>query len=170
MIKPRSIIARIGVGLAIVAGLSMGAPAASFAQDEFDTSQVSSISQSADAGIATYKNNEDRNFAFQCSGTSATGYRQKEDSSSVYTLIQGYSGRPLRLYVDGAYDNRGTGTMNCTQGVYRANHAGEWEMYNLVRENGRSHARLTAWAESGYGTVYGRWSPDCLGHFNKLPS
>ena len=60
--------------------------------------------------------------------------------------------------------------MNCTQGVYRANHAGEWEMYNLVRENGRSHARLTAWAESGYGTVDGRWSPDCLGHFNKLPS
>ena len=53
MIKPRSVIARIGVGLAIVAGLSMGAPAASFAQDEFDTSQVSSISQSADAGIAT---------------------------------------------------------------------------------------------------------------------
>ena len=170
MIKPRSIIARIGVGLAIVAGLSMGAPAASFAQDEFDTSQVSSISQSADAGIATCKNNEDRDFAFQCSGTSATGYRQKEDSSSVYTLIQGYSGRPLRLYVDSAYDNRGTGTMNCTQGVYRANHTGEWEMYNLVRENGRSHARLTAWAESGYGTVYGRWSPDCLGHFNKLPS
>lgn len=40
MIKPRSIIARIGVGLAIVAGLSMGAPAASFAQEEFDTSQV----------------------------------------------------------------------------------------------------------------------------------
>lgn len=152
MIKPRSIIARIGVGLAIVAGLSMGAPAASFAQDEFDTSQVSSISQSADAGIATCKNNEDRDFAFQCSGTSATGYRQKEDSSSVYTLIQGYSGRPLRLYVDGAYNNRGTGTMNCTQGVC-------------------SYSRgLTAWAESGYGTVYGRWSPDCLGHFNKLPS
>ena len=45
MIKPRSAIARIGVGLAIVAGLSMGAPAASFAQEEFDTSQVSSISQ-----------------------------------------------------------------------------------------------------------------------------
>lgn len=44
MIKPRSIIARIGVGLAIIAGLSMGAPSASFAQDEFDTSQVSSIS------------------------------------------------------------------------------------------------------------------------------
>lgn len=86
MIKPRSIIARIGVGLAIVAGLSMGAPAASFAQEEFDTSQVSSISQSADAGSATCKNNEDRDFAFQCSGTSATGYRQKEDSSSVYIL------------------------------------------------------------------------------------
>lgn len=142
MIKPRSAIARIGVGLAIVAGLSMGAPAASFAQEEFDTSQVSSISQSADAGIATCKNNEDRDFAFQCSGTSATGYRRKEDSSSVYIWIQGYSGKPLRLYVDGAYDNRGTGNMNCTQGVYRSNHEHEWEIYNLVRENKRSHARL----------------------------
>ena len=43
--------------------------------------------------------------------------------------------------------------MNCTQGTYRSNHKGQWEMYNLVRENGRSAARLTAWAESGYGTV-----------------
>ena len=82
----------------------------------------------------------------------------------------GYSGKPLRLYVDGAYDNKGTGNMNCTQGVYRSNHEHEWEIYNLVRENKRSYARLTAWAESGYGTVYGRWSPDCLGYFNKLPS
>ncbi len=133
------------------------------------TSQVSSISQSADAGIATCKNNEDRDFAFQCSGTSATGYRQKEDSSSVYIWIKGYSGKPLRLYVDGAYDNRGTGNLNCTQGV-SLNHEREWEIYNLVRENKRSYARLTAWAESGYGTVYGKWSPDCFGHFNKLPS
>lgn len=170
MIKPRSAIARIGVGLAIVAGLSMGAPAASFAQEESDTSQVSSISQSADAGIATCKNNKDTDFAFQCSGTSATGYRSKHDSSSVYIWIMGYSGKPLRLYVDGAYDNRGTGNMNCTQGVYRSNHEHEWEIYNLVRENKRSHARLTAWAESGYGTVYGKWGPDCFGHFNKLPS
>lgn len=40
MIKPRSAIARIGVGLVIAAGLSLGVPAASFAQEEFDTSQV----------------------------------------------------------------------------------------------------------------------------------
>ena len=45
MIKPRSAITRIGVGLAIAAGLSLGVPAASFAQEEFDTSQVSSITQ-----------------------------------------------------------------------------------------------------------------------------
>lgn len=38
MIKPRSAIARIGVGLVIAAGLSLGVPAASFAQEEFDTS------------------------------------------------------------------------------------------------------------------------------------
>lgn len=79
-------------------------------------------------------------------------------------------GKAIGLYVDGAYNTKGTGNMNCTQGVYRSNHADKWEIYNLVRENGRSHARLTAWAESGYGTVYGKWSPDCFGHFNKLPS
>ena len=89
---------------------------------------------------------------------------------SALAWIKGYSGKPLRLFVDGAYDNRGTGNLNCTQGVYRSNHEREWEIYNLVRENKRSYARLTAWAESGYGTVYGKWSPDCLGHFNKLPS
>lgn len=146
MIKPRSAIARIGVGLAIVAGLSMGAPAASFAQEEFDTSQVSSITQNADTGITTCTNNADKAFSFQCAGTSATGYRQKDDSSSLYLDIQGYTGNPLRLYTDGAYNTSGSGSMNCTQGTYRSNHKGQWEMYNLVRENGRSAARLTAWA------------------------
>ena len=82
MIKPRSAITRIGVGLAIAAGLSLGVPAASFAQEEFDTSQVSSITQNADTGITTCTNNADRAFSFQCAGTSATGYRQKDDSSS----------------------------------------------------------------------------------------
>ena len=79
MIKPRSAIARIGVGLVIAAGLSLGVPAASFAQEEFDTSQVSSITQNADTGITTCTNNADKAFSFQCAGTSATGYRQKDD-------------------------------------------------------------------------------------------
>lgn len=43
MIKPRSAIARIGVGLVIAAGLSLGVPAASFAQEEFDTSQFPAL-------------------------------------------------------------------------------------------------------------------------------
>lgn len=77
MIKPRSAIARIGVGLVIAAGLSLGVPAASFAQEEFDTSQVSSITQNADTGITTCTNNADKAFSFQCAGTSATGYRQR---------------------------------------------------------------------------------------------
>lgn len=170
MIKPRSAIARIGVGLAIAAGLSLGVPAASFAQEEFDTSQVSSITQNADTGITTCTNNADKAFSFQCAGTSATGYRQKDDSSSLYLDIQGHTGNPLRLYTDSAYNTSGSGSMNCTQGTYRSNHKGQWEMYNLVRENGRSAARLTAWAESGYGTVIGVWSPDCVGHFHKLPA
>lgn len=68
MIKPRSAIARIGVGLVIAAGLSLGVPAASFAQEEFDTSQVSSITQNADTGITTCTNNADKAFSFQCAG------------------------------------------------------------------------------------------------------
>lgn len=59
--------------------------------------------------------------------------------------------------------------MNCTQGTYRSNHKGQWEMYNLVRENGRSAARLTAWAESGYGTVIGVWSPTASGISTSFP-
>lgn len=128
------------------------------------------ITQNADTGITTCTNNADKAFSFQCAGTSATGYRQKDDSSSLYLDIQGYTGNPLRLYTDGAYNTSGSGSMNCTQGTYRSNHKGQWEMYNLVRENGRSAARLTAWAESGYGTVIGVWSPDCVGHFRKLPA
>lgn len=93
MIKPRSAIARIGVGLVIAAGLSLGVPAASFAQEEFDTSQVSSITQNADTGITTCTNNADKAFSFQCAGTSATGYRQKDDSSSLYLDIQGHTGK-----------------------------------------------------------------------------
>lgn len=111
MIKPRNAIARIGVGLAIVAGLSMGVPAASFAQEEFDTSQVSSITQNADTGITVCTNNADKAFSFQCAGTSATGYRQKDDSSSLYLDIQGYTGNPLRLYTDGAYNTSGSGSI-----------------------------------------------------------
>ena len=126
MIKPRSAIARIGVGLVIAAGLSLGVPAASFAQEEFDTSQVSSITQNADTGITTCTNNADKAFSFQCAGTSATGYRQKDDSSSLYLDIQGHTGNPLRLYTDGAYNTSGSGSMNCTQGTYRSNHKGQW--------------------------------------------
>lgn len=68
MIKPRSAITRIGVGLAIAAGLSLGVPAASFAQEEFDTSQVSSITQNADTGITTCTNNADRHLVFNVPG------------------------------------------------------------------------------------------------------
>lgn len=170
MFKPRNAAARIGVGLAIVAGLSVGAPVVSFAQEGFDTSQVSSVAQNADTGIVTYTNNGDTGFSFQCSGTSATGYRRKDDSTSVYINITNYSGKPLRLFVDGASNTSGGGNKNCTQGVYRSNHLGQWEIYNLVKESKLSAARLTAWAESGYGTVGGVWSPDCVGRFSKLPA
>ena len=90
-----------------------------------------------------------------------TGFRNKDDDSSLYIKIAGFSGSPARLYVDGAYDDKGTNWTDCTQGIYRSHHYGEWKMYNLVRESGRNHARLTAWRESGPGKVWGQWSPDC---------
>lgn len=65
MIKLKNAIGRIGVSLAIIAGLSLGAPIVSFAQEEFDTSQVSSVTQNADSGIATCVNNADTGFSFQ---------------------------------------------------------------------------------------------------------
>ena len=52
----------------IAAGLSLGVPAASFAQEEFDTSQVSSITQNADTGITTCTNNADKAFSFNVPG------------------------------------------------------------------------------------------------------
>ncbi|MDO4437029.1 MAG: hypothetical protein Q4B77_03670 [Coriobacteriaceae bacterium] len=130
------------------------------------------VSDTPETEVSTFANNADTGFAFNLGwgGKTGTGFRRKDDSSSLYIKILGYSGNPLRLYVDGAYDNNGSGAINCTQGVYRSNHKGEWEMWNLVKENGRHSARLTSWAESGPGSVNGVWSPDCVGHFQKLPA
>lgn len=126
----------------------------------------------SEAEASEYANNADTGFSFTLGsgGKTGTGFRRKDDSSSVYIKILAYSGKPLRLYVDGAYDNNGSGWKDCTEGMYRSNHKGEWEMYNGVNESGRHAARLTSWAESGAGSVNGVWSPDCVGHFQKLPA
>ena len=81
MIKPRSAIARIGVGLASAAGLSLGVPAASFAQEEFDTSQVSSITQNADTGITTCTNNADK--AHSCLKWLPSGFLGRKGEEDV---------------------------------------------------------------------------------------
>lgn len=116
-----------------------------------------------------FSNNTNTTYEFNLSlfhQTAGTGYRDKTDASSLYIWIKTFSGAPARLYVDGAHDDKGSGKMDCTQGIYRSHHAGEWQIYNLVRENGRDHARLTAWRESGDGWVKGEWSPDCVGQGN----
>lgn len=130
------------------------------------------VSDVAGTEVSTYANNSDTGFAFNLGrgGKVGTGFRRKDDSSSLYIKILAYSGKPLRLYVDGAYDTGGSGWKNCTEGVYRSNHKGEWEMYNQVNESGRHAARLTSWAENGAGSVNGVWSSDCVGHYQKLPA
>lgn len=37
---------------------------------------------------------------------------------------------------------------------------GRFSISTLVKEKGRSYARLTGWAESKPGDVIGEWSPD----------
>lgn len=41
-------------------------------------------------------------------------------------------------------------------------------IYNSIRESGRSRARSTGWACSGQGGASGVWSPDSLGTFPQL--
>lgn len=70
------------------------------------------VSDVSGTEVSTYANNADTGFSFNLGwgGKIGTGFRRKDDSSSLYIKILAYSGKPLRLYVDGAYDNNGSGT------------------------------------------------------------
>lgn len=120
--------------------------------------------------IELCSNNTDTAYSFTFSkqgATQGTPWRAKEDYSSVYVKITAQSGNAPRFYVDGAYGNL-TGKKDCTQGTHVANRKGEFCIYNSVREDGRTMARLTSWACTGPGKVSGVWSPDCVGTFPQL--
>lgn len=109
-----------------------------------------------------FDNTSDTGFYFEMQtkdSTSATGYRNKDNSTPVYIKITKVKGA-ARMFVDGATDDRGSNKRDCTAGIRRARNTGEYGIPNDVREFGLNHARMTSWGETGYALVSGLWSPD----------
>lgn len=108
-------------------------------------------------------NNRDDKFTFEMkyhNSTSTTGYRRKEDDTSLYINISECRGRP-QMFVDGAINDSGGRKRDCTAKLYRATVTGPHRMRNNVNEWGFSHARLTSWNDlSDQAYVKGLWSPD----------
>ena len=120
-------------------------------------------------------NNTDTKFEFEMkyhNSTSATGYRKKEDDTSVYINIRECRGRP-QMFVDGAINDSGGRKRDCTAKLYRATVTGPHRMRNNVNEWGFSYARLASWNDlSDQAYVEGLWSPDSYRNANypELPS
>lgn len=114
-------------------------------------------------------NNTDKYFEFNMTyhnATSATGYRLKEDDTSLYIDIDVCRGRP-QMFVDGAVNDAGSKKRDCTATRYRASVTGPHRMRNNVNEWGFSHARLTSWNDiSDQAYVEGYWSPDSYRYAN----
>lgn len=107
-------------------------------------------------------NIEDTRYRFNMNShgnTALTGYRRKDNASSVFLSVDACGGNP-RMFVDGAWSYSGGGKQDCTVGTYRARYTGYWRIMTHVNERGLSYARLTSWAESGTAFVRGLWSPD----------
>ena len=128
------------VGSALVLSLAAAIPAGMAFADESPENADAPATTSSD--ISVRKNNVDRGYDFYFSGygtTQGTNWRAKEDTSSVYVKISSRWGAPPRFYTDGAYSNN-TGAKDCTQGIHYANRVGEFNIYNSIRESGRSRA------------------------------
>lgn len=113
--------------------------------------------------IESRANTKDDEFSFlmrSVGNTSGTGYRDKDNDSSVYVRIDYTRGQP-RMYVDGAYNDSGWGSRDCTATGYRVKHEGSQRLRNMVNEWGYNHARITTWADQYVSEVRGVWSPDC---------
>lgn len=124
-------------------------------KDVFIPAEESLVTSDGNTGDTTF------NFYMESVGnTSGTGYRNKENDSSVYVNITYCRGTP-RMFVDGAYDDAGTGSRDCTAAVYRARNTEPQRMRNYVNEWGYNHARITSWADAYRSEVRGKWSPDC---------
>lgn len=114
----------------------------------------------------------DSSYGFNFSGwfqRANTSWRPKDTSSSTYLRVDSTSSTSMKLYVDGAYDSGGSGYKNFTNGGYVWSPGpGRYEIHNLVRENGRTWARLGASSDRGKASLAGVWSPDCAGNYTNL--
>ena len=161
---------KIGYALAVTAALGAvvaGMPVAASAQ-ETGLLERPAIEDVQEPDIQTYTNNVDTGFHFSLTSkgaTAATGFRRKDNNSSLYVKVTKKTGSTCRVFADGAKNDSGLGKRDCTQRVSKAYGTGEYELYNTVNENKLGYARLSAWAESGAGVLSGVWSPDCVGHF-----
>lgn len=140
----------LGLGLS----MAVGVPSA-IAADAVSASEI----------VAEPKNNTDKYFHFYMASTgntSGTGYRKKDDATSVYVYVKYSRGEP-RIFVDGAMNDKGASHRDCTAANYRVAGIGEIKqrrMRNYVNEWGYSHARITSWADRGTSEIEGDWSPD----------
>lgn len=99
-------------------------------------------------------------FPLESYGTWGTGRRQKNTDSACYLRINRIDMNSVNFYIDGWKSSRGT-YVNRTRGDKAvASYTGHFQISNYVNENRDTHARLTAWAANGGGTVSGVWSPD----------
>lgn len=150
-------------------------PVNAIALEEMDRASAGARSDVGSEAVTPYGNHSDKSFEFKMpkrGSTSGTGYRKKDDDSSVYVNISECRGRP-RMFVDGAVNTSGGQKRNCTATVYRASVKGPHRMRNFVNEWGFSYARLTSWNdESVQAYVKGVWSPDSYksAGYPELPS
>lgn len=153
-------------GMALACTLLMcGGAAAAYADEA-----IGELSPAGQEIKEMRRNTQDTVFDFRMNyagATSGTEGRKKDGDSSVYIYIENYLGRAPRMFVDGSKSLYG-GWVDCTEGVYYGSKRGEYEIYNQVNERGYTAARLTSWAESAAGSIWGLWSPDCQGRFPRL--
>lgn len=126
---------------------------------------VAAEATTGDSAVEVRGNNKDDKFQFYMASvgkTSGTGYRPKEDATSVYVRVDYSRGEP-RIYVDGAKSSTGESYQDCSATAYRVANIGaakQRRMRNYVNEWGYSHARITTWADRSTSEVEGYWSPD----------
>ena len=111
---------------------------------------------------STVDSSWDFDFSFTGATAEAPYWRSKDDYSSTYIGVSYKHCDRFMAYVDGASNSSGWDRLNCTQyGSAVVWSVGEFKIWNLVRENGKSYALLTGWANYEAGSAGGLWSPDC---------
>lgn len=105
-------------------------------------------------------------FDFVFNGTCGTDWRSKDNDTSAYIYVQYKYIDRYMVYIDGSDNSSGTNRVACTDyGSATVWKAGEFQIWNHVKEWGKSYAQLTGWANYEGGHSYGLWSPDSVGSY-----